>query len=708
MSTRVAVGFLLIALTITACRRKEQSSGVVAATGAPVIIISIDTLRADHLPAYGYRSVETPAIDALRRDSILFTNAYAQVPLTLPSHVSLLTGRLPQSHRVRDNLGYKLTSDIPTIPAMLDPGGYESGAAVSAYVLRASTGIGSSFDFFDDRIASRRDVALGALMRPGADTVEIAKQWISGRSQKPFFFLLHLFEPHSPYEPPEPFRSRYPLAYDGEIASADQIAGTFITWLKSEGIYDRAMIVLLSDHGEGLGEHGEPEHGIFLYRESIHVPLIVKLPGNARAGETVADPTGLVDVMPTIAAVTGSRTPEGVQGKSLLQPPAAAAGRRIYSETLYPRIHLGWSELRSLAGADYHFIEAPKPELYDVRSDPAETKNVLAGARRVYASMREELAREGGAFEEPQAVDPEEAKKLAALGYLGSSAPSSTGPRLDPKDGMPQLAVMMHAMKLARDGRHQDAAASLRRIVGTSPDFVDAWNQLAMSLEALGRYDESIAAYRKSLELTPAMAGELSLRMAGVLQRMGRPDEAVDHALLGEKANYGGAHLMIAGIELERKRYARAEEEARKVLGDSQNDLQARVMIARIYGQQDRAAEALAMARDAAAEAERRKSGPVESLYYVVGDALARMQQYGPAEQALRREIGIFPQNRPAYASLYLVCMLTNRPAEAGAALDAMVKANPTRGTALFAAETAAAMDDARTAAMWRKRAAAM
>jgi arylsulfatase A-like enzyme/Tfp pilus assembly protein PilF len=701
---RISIAVLLL-VSLAGCGRKGETKSV-SSPGAPVIIISIDTLRADHLPAYGYAGVQTPAIDALRRDAILYTNAYSHAPLTLPSHTSLLTGLLPESHKVRNNIGYKLAPEVVTIPKMLKAAGYESGGAVSAYVLRAGTGIGASFDFFDDGIVNKANVAIGSLQRDGADTSAIAKQWIAQRKEKPLFFLLHLFEPHSPYTPPEPFRSRFKLPYDGEIAAADQIVGDFLEALKRDGIYDKALIVLMSDHGEGLNQHGEPEHGIFLYREAIHVPLFVKLPNGARAGETDEQPVGLVDVLPTIAEVAGVEPPAGIQGRSLLHRDAQAASRRIYSETLYPRIHLGWSELRSLADANYHFIQAPKPELYDVRNDPAETKNVLADTRRVYASMRDELAKLGTTVEIPTNIDPEEAKKLAALGYLGSSAGQTTGPLPDPKDGMPEIAAMMGAMKLAHEGDNAAAVVALRAIVEKNPLLSDAWNQLGLSLETLGRYDEAIAAYKKAIELTPSLAGEYGLRIASVLVSLRRYDEAEQHARLGENVNYGAAHLLLARIELERKQLARAEAEARLAMRDNHNDLQAKVLLARIYGQQEKPREALALAVDAAHEAERRKAGAVEGLYFVTGDALARMQQYGKAEEAFRREIALFPRSNQAYASLYLVYVLMNRLAEANAALEQMVRANPSRSTMLFAAETTDAVGDARSTARWRERAA--
>jgi arylsulfatase A-like enzyme/tetratricopeptide (TPR) repeat protein len=704
---KLTAALCLAAVAVLGVSCDRNATSTVESPGAPVIIISIDTLRADHLPAYGYTDVQTPAIDAFRRDSILFTNAYTHVPLTLPAHTSLLTGKLPPTHNVRNNVGYRVGEGIPTIPTMLKPAGYESGGAISAYVLRSSTGIGATFDFYDDGIVSRPDVALGSLQRAGGDTAAVARQWISARKEKPFFFMLHLFEPHSPYAPPEPFRSRYKLPYDGEIAAVDQIVGEFLDALKNDGVYEKALIIVLSDHGEGLNQHGEAEHGIFLYREAIHVPLLVKLPGNTRAGETADQPVGLVDILPTVAAVTGAKPPDGIEGRSVLAKDDASSSRRLYAETLYPRVHLGWSELRSLVASDYHFILAPRPELYDLRNDPGETKNVLAETRRVYASMRDELAKFGTSVEVPTNIDPEEAKKLAALGYLGSTAAPSTGPLPDPKDGIHEISAMIDASRIAQQGDHARAVEQLRAILKKNPLLSDGWNQLGVSLEALGRLDEAVEAYREAVGLNPSLAPGYALRIGNVYLRLRQFDQAAEHARLGEKVNYGGAHLLLAMTALEQQRYAEAEAEARLALRDTHNDIQAKVVLARVFNQQERPREALEFARQAAEEARQRKAGAIESLHFVTGDALARMQQYGPAEQALKREIELFPRNRQAYASLYIVYILTDRYPEANAVLEAMVRANPNRGTILFAAETTEAIGDARATARWRQRATA-
>src|SRR5262249_11133911 len=345
---RAAAAALLVLLLGAGCRRDR-----LAAPGAPVVLISIDTLRADHLPAYGYTHVETPNLDALRKDSVLFENAYAHVPLTLPSHVSIFTGLLPPQNGVRDNLGYALGPGPATIASTLKAAGYATGGAVSSVVLSHATGVSRGFDFWEDNVEPTKvNQSLSRVQRGGDETESLLASWISSHDGGRFFAFLHLFEPHSPYEPPEPFRSRYALPYDGEIARADEIVGRLVALLRGRKLYDRALVVFLSDHGEGLNDQGEDEHGVLLYREEIHVPLFVKFPGSRRAGETVRSPVALTDVFPTIAEVAGVAPPPGLAGRSLLAAlgPGKATGtteaaRRIYSETLYPRLHLGWSDL---------------------------------------------------------------------------------------------------------------------------------------------------------------------------------------------------------------------------------------------------------------------------------------------------------------------------------------------------------------------------
>ncbi|HEY0590132.1 MAG TPA: sulfatase, partial [Thermoanaerobaculia bacterium] len=366
------LGVLLLLPFLLSCRRPAERP--------PVILISIDTLRADRLPMYGYRGVATPALDALRRDAVLFTNAWSHSPLTLPSHATIMTGALPAMHGVRDNTGFRLAAGVPNLASALHSSGYATAAAVSAFILREATGINAGFEAYDDELVRLRgETSLGHIQRPGDATMAVAKAWIAAHEDRPFFYFLHLYEPHSPYEPPEPFASRYPSPYDGEVAHSDAIVGRFLAFLKEQGIYDRAMIVLVSDHGEGLGDHGEDEHGIFLYREAIEIPMLVKLPGQALAGEASDAAVGLLDVAPTILRRAGVAPPKEMDGVPLFDGDRIAEipARPLYSETFYPRFHFGWSELHSLVDGGEHFIEAPRPELYDLGSDPGERRNLI-------------------------------------------------------------------------------------------------------------------------------------------------------------------------------------------------------------------------------------------------------------------------------------------------------------------------------------------
>ena len=319
MRVRILALLGVAAVAAAACRPRPGTESAPVHRNAPIVVISVDTLRADRLGAYGAAEPATPHLDALRSESILFADATSPCPLTLPAHVSLLSGLLPPDHGVRDNVGYRVAPDRPWLPRALKQQGYATGAAVSAHVLRAGTGMEGSFDAYDDRVGGPGPrEALREAERPGAATAKIALDWIEKNRERPFFFFLHVYEPHSPYEPPEPFRGRYPSAYDGEVAAADQVVGDFVSGLKRLGLYDPAIVVFLSDHGEGLGQHGEEEHGVLLYREALRVPLLVKLPGSRRAGETVAAPVSLTDVFPMVAGLVGIELPAGLSPSPML------------------------------------------------------------------------------------------------------------------------------------------------------------------------------------------------------------------------------------------------------------------------------------------------------------------------------------------------------------------------------------------------------
>jgi arylsulfatase A-like enzyme/Flp pilus assembly protein TadD len=684
----LAVSALLLAPSCGGERRTRTFEG------APVIVISIDTLRSDRLPAYGYAKVATPNIDALRRDAILFESAWSHCPMTLPAHVSMLTGLLPTDHGVRNNLGYLFdAAKHPTLPQLLAKRGYATGAAVSSYVLRGETGLADAFEFYDDAIPVATAGASSQHQRRGDATLAAARAWIEKSADRPFFFLFHLYEPHAPYDPPEPFRTRYADApYDGEVAASDAIAGEMLELLKKNGIYDRAIVILTSDHGEGLWDHGEDQHGILLYREALQVPLIVKLPDAVRAGESVKAPVQLIDLFPTIAALTGAEPPAGLKGLPITDLPDDSPPRRVYAETFYPRIHLGWSELRSLVDGRHHYIEGARPELYDLASDPEERRDLAPRERRLVSSMRSEIAAYPAAMTELQSIDPEDAAKLAALGYLGSVRPSASGTLPDPRAMLPYLARMKSAFALADQRRYAEAVAALRALVAESPGLFDARDKLGELLVAIGDYEGAIAVWREAMARAERFSPEMALSLGDAYLRSGNPDEAARYAELAMRSLPSGAHALRARIAIERADFAAAEREAAAAIGAS--NPQPAMMLLAVEAKRARGDLAGALAAADAAAARARALG-VPSLYrleFLRGDLLARMDRPEEAEAAYRKEIESFPQNTQAYANLAVVYFVEGRRAEMNRVLDAMVEANPHPGARDLAARTRASL----------------
>ena len=521
---RAGAVLIVAILSAIGCSRGVQP-GYRAPDGTPIILISVDTLRSDRLPAYGYEGVETPAIDALRRDGILFERAYTHVPLTLPAHTSLLSGLLPPTHGVRDNLGYTVDpAKGPLLQQALKGAGYATGAGVSAFVLRRATGIDAGFDFYEDGIELSPDPGspgIQSVQRPGIETLEAVRPWLRTVVDQPVFLFFHIFEPHTPYEPPAEYAARYESAYDGEVAAADAVVGALLDELRDLDLYERALIVFLSDHGEGLGDHGEDEHGVFLYRSTLQVPLILKLPGAERAGETVGDPVQLIDVYPTVVSILGLPGGEYLQGRSLLTPQGPEPGdQAIYAETLYPRLHFGWSDLAALIVDRFHFIDAPQAELYDLLQDPDELENLVGSRPELEAELQTALSAYDRELEAPAASDPETQRRLHALGYLGEATVVEGEVLPDPKTRVGVLAEIRAAHGLFADGDLDAAVSAFQNVVAKDPGIEDAWDYLALSQLALGRPEEASATYLTALEHVPH-SKRLSLRAATLLYQIG-------------------------------------------------------------------------------------------------------------------------------------------------------------------------------------------
>lgn len=695
---------LLAALLLTAaCSRDTVPAG---SSQTHVILISVDTLRADRLPAWGYDGVATPHLERFRAESILYRNAYSHCPLTLPSHATIFTGKLPAENGIRDNVGYRLDEEHLTLAEALRENGYATGGAISSYVLREATGIARGFDFWEDDVEmTGPNMTIGGIQRDGAETIDHARRWIAEQNG-PLFFFLHLYEPHTPYAPPEPYASRYSDRYDGEVAYSDDLVGRFLGLLRERGIYDDALIVFFSDHGEGLGDHGEDEHGIFLYREAIHVPLMVKLPRGSRGGETVETPVQLSDIFPTVLEQSATRLEVPPGAASLLSfLGSGPIERRIYSETYYPRFHFGWNDLHSLVDARYHLIQAPKPELFDLASDPKETRNVLDQNRRTFFAMQKEIEpwiRQAAA---PAPIDAEEAAKLAALGYLGSTVPTNPDEILpDPKDKIETFRDIQKAFTLARKGEPQEALALIDSILEDNPRMLDVWGLRARTLVTLGRERDAIEAAREGLRLSPN-ASHLAIQIANLSIELGELDQARDHAELVLSSEPAQAHEALARVWIARKDFEKAEAEARKALEADGERVVPLLTLARVEKERQNLERSLQYLDQASALVSERENRAFSNIHYLRGDVLARLGRFEEAERELRKEIEYFPDSPAAYKNLILLLVTQGRNDEATALVFRLAEESPTPPAYRAIIETLNTVGDDQGVRYWARRA---
>jgi arylsulfatase A-like enzyme/lipopolysaccharide biosynthesis regulator YciM len=485
-----------------------------------VILITIDTLRADRIGAYGSDRVATPNMDRLADEGVLFTNAASTVPFTLPAHSSIMTGSYPPQHGVRENVGYVLGSSLPTLAEKMSASGRSTAAFVSAFVLDARWGISRGFDTYFDEfdLAENESANLGSVQRDGAETIAEAVRWLDTSPARPLFLWLHLYDAHDPYEPTEPYRSQYPnRPYEGEVAYTDFLIGEFRSALEERDLLDNSLIILTSDHGEGLGQHREGFHGFFIYDSTVHVPLMIRLPAREGAGRVVDEAVSHVDLMPTILEAVGRPIPDQIQGRSLVPLIVGSTvddiESAIYSESMYPLLHYGWAPLRSLRKGRYKFIDSPQPELYDLRADPLEQTNILLDERRRSRELKDELDRlveqlktDEPANVEPAELDEETLLQLRALGYMAGSGgidvdEENAWDRADPKEriGLHQL-VMSAQSDLAKE-KTEEAKLKLEDVLSTDPSVVDAHQMLGSIAVQEERYEEAVEHFKGALEV---------------------------------------------------------------------------------------------------------------------------------------------------------------------------------------------------------------
>jgi arylsulfatase A-like enzyme/Flp pilus assembly protein TadD len=610
-----------------------------------IILITVDTLRADRLGCYGSKTVATPAMDSLARDGVVFERALSQVPLTFPSHAAILTGTYPAYNGVQDFTSPPLGPEFRTLAESLRANGYATGAVVSSFVLDRSWGMARGFDFYDDAFAGtsffEKDPAL--VERPAKESVDHALAWLARTRRRPFFLWLHLYDPHSPYRPPEPFRTQYQgRLYDGEVAYADHELGRLLAWLKNRHLYEGAMIVLLSDHGESLGEHGEQEHGFFIYHSTTHVPLILKPPPGSRMRPgRHAEPVEAISVAPMLLNLARLRDPIEKQ----FQAGGSASGL-LYSETFYPFSSFGWNPLRSLESGRYQYIEAPRAELYDLTADPEEKHNLAAEQPAVTAVLKEKLGEMLVRQAPPQKRAPgpelsqETIEKLRALGYMAYRSPVSAEQLAkglpDPKDKLEEFNAILQATDAMESGDFEKSEALLARAQEQDPglylipylrgqaaarreDWKSAAAQLSRALELNPGFDQAMTALARALALSgdPAAAQKWleralevnpqSLRawyaLGWLHLRAGETEDAraALEKTLAIQPNFGPAQRDLGMIYLRLKNYAAAAEHLERAGELGIHDAQLYNFLGIAYGRTGRGSKALESYRRALA-----------------------------------------------------------------------------------------------------------
>jgi choline-sulfatase len=590
-----------------------------AAERPPVVLVTLDTTRADRMGFLGARGGLSPRLDAFARESVVFARAYAQAPITTVSHASILSGTYPQRHRVND-FGVKLPEEVPYLPQLLQQVGYRTVAFVGSLILDPRNGLAPGFDRgFDTydagfRIRRAREDRYATMERRGQEVVERALRWLRSRPPGPFLLWVHLYDPHDPYDAPAAFaRGRAP--YDAEIAATDAVVGRLFDGLRALGAWESAAVAVFADHGEALGERGEKTHGVFLYDATLHVPLVVKLPGGRAAGTRVTTRVRLVDLAPTLLESAGLPVPAAVQGTSLLPLAAAprAPDRDAYAETDYPRRAFGWSPLAAWRAERFLFVEAPRRELYDLAADPRATRN-LADERgsvveRIAAALDEFRRQTGGGERGATAIpppDPALVERLAALGYVGAGAPPAAGGRgVDPKDRIAVANALHDAILAVEDGRVAEAVPLLEKVIASDPQVPVAQLHLGIARARLRRHVEAIPALRQAIHLSPESM-QAHYEMGSALFETGDWKTAAAHfeIVAARMPKWADARFSLASVYARIDRVDEAVRELRAVLELAPAHYRANLLLGRILTLQGQAAAGLPHLEKAAAATE--------------------------------------------------------------------------------------------------------
>jgi choline-sulfatase len=565
---KITIAFCLIAGSVAWSASAHDSAQ------PDVFLVTIDTLRADHVHCYGNDRIRTPALDSLAQDGIRFTQAFTPSPITNTSHTSILTGLLPSSHGVTD-FGIPLAPDHETLAELLQEMGYHTAAFIGSVILDSNTlapGLDRGFEFYnnfpqDSQTKSR----WGRLERRGMDVVKDAEKWLDKNPSRPVFVWVHLYDPHDPYEPPMPFSEIYRQnLYDGEIAYADSALGNLVAFLELRKRYRQSLFIVVGDHGEGLGEHHEDTHGIFLYDSTTHVPLLLKLPDATNSGRVVDSQVRTIDILPTVLDLLHAPAPAKLDGQSLLPYAVGTdtADRLVLGETDYPR-HFGWAPLHSVRSQDFKLIEAPRPELYRLKADPAELKNIYHPSDSTVATLR----------------------KL--LFY-----PAETTTLPDPKDRIEEHNLLHAAMLAQEDNRPELARSALVKTIALDPQSWLALKQLGELELANREYSSAIGHLRTARSVHPGDPAT-ALDEGIALQKSGKPalaQEALEASLKLSPEQFS-ARLLLGAVYLELKKLDPAEDQLEAALLLQPKSIEAGLALAKVQIAKGKFSDALEQLR---------------------------------------------------------------------------------------------------------------
>ncbi len=659
-----------------------------AASAAPnVVLVTIDTLRADRVGAYGHAAAQTPALDRLAREGVLLEDAVVQVPQTRPSHASIFTGLLPYEHGIRDNYSHPLTAGTPTLASVLREAGWDTAGFVGAYPVSRPSGLDRGFAVFDDPFgregAATRETRTE---RRASEVVDRVLAWLRQPRARPFFAWVHLFDPHAPYDAPAPWGERLvDNPYDGEVAYADAQLGRLLAWLDGAGLRPRTLVVVTSDHGEGLGAHGEDEHMFFVYDSTLRVPLVLSWPGHLPAGARVGGQFRSVDLLPTLLELVGVTAPStsGVSRAPLLRRGGRIRESESYAETLYSQLHFGYAPLRALRGGGWKYVDAPRPELYHLADDPGETRNLIEERTSVAAAMRERLLtfdRAAGPAPELPELDPDAAEQLAALGYVEAGVNAGSAPSgVDPKDKIGELQGLQRdvrrGMAFYRDGDLDGAIEVLTRVARTATTSFNVNYYLGRSLVERRRFREAVPYLEKAAEMAPTRQTFAGLGVAPVyaylaeaLGGAGRTREASETLATGLEAAPGSPDLLRArgGLLQRQGDLAGARVALEKARQLDPDDPRLQVELASLY----RRLGEVEPARRAAEEALRLDPGSPDA-HVAHGLALGAAGREREAGRAFREALRVSPDHPDA---LFYLGSVELRAGRARAALPLLEK----------------------------------